>query len=45
MVDESERQKLNRIGTSFDLTDEEVDRLISNGGSILRRSPECKAFF
>jgi NTE family protein len=43
-ADENERKELNRIGTSFDLNDKEVDRLISAAGSILHRSPDFRAF-
>ena len=42
--DDAERKKLNKIGTSFSLSDAEVDLLISTAGSILRNSPEFKAF-
>jgi len=41
---DAERNYLNNIGTSFDLTDEEVDHLISAAGDILRRLPEFKDF-
>ena len=44
MKDEAEHDYLNRIGTSFHLKDEEVDRLISAGGQILRESPDFKEF-
>ena len=43
-ADKADRDYLNHIGTSFDLKDEEVDRLISAGREILRESPEFKAF-
>ena len=43
-ADEKERDLLNHIGTNFNLTDEQVDRLISAGGDILRRSTEFKKF-
>lgn len=42
--DEKEREFLNRIGTSFDLSDEEVDRLIAAARKVLRESPELKEF-
>ena len=42
--DESERTYLNDIGTSFELDDEHVDRLIAAGRKVLRESPEFKAF-
>lgn len=34
------RQFLNRIGTTFTLSSEEVDALISAGGELLRADPE-----
>ena len=34
----------NRIPTSFDLTDEEVDRLILAGRELLRTNPEFQRF-
>jgi NTE family protein len=43
-ADENQYNKLNNIGTNFNLTDEEVDLLITSAGDILRRSPEFKAF-
>jgi len=42
--DDAERDKLNEIGTSFDLNDEEVDRLIAAARKVLRQSPEFQAF-
>lgn len=42
--DEAEYEYLNNIGTNFNLTDEEVDRLISAAGKILRESPDFKKF-
>ncbi len=42
--DDAERNFLNTIGTSFDLSDEEIDRLISAAGKVLRESPELQAF-
>jgi NTE family protein len=38
--DEADREALNAIGTNFSLTDEEVDRLIGAGQSLLRASPQ-----
>lgn len=38
--DETDREALNDIGTNFSLTDEEVDRLIAAGRSVLRGSPQ-----
>jgi NTE family protein len=43
-ADEADRNYLNHIGTSFNLKDEEVDRLIAAGREILRQSMEFKAF-
>ncbi len=42
--DKAERDYLNTIGTSFDLGDEEVDRLISAARKVLRESPQFQAF-
>ena len=42
--DDAERNFLNTIGTNFDLSDEEVDRLISAARKVLRESPEFQAF-
>lgn len=44
VADETERDALNRIGTSFSLSDEEVDRLISAARKVLRESPEFQDF-
>jgi NTE family protein len=41
---EQEREYLHGIGTSFDLEDEEVDRLIGAGRDILRASPVFQGF-
>jgi NTE family protein len=38
--DEADREALNQIGTNFSLSDEEVDRLIAAGRSVLRASPQ-----
>ena len=42
--DGAEREYLNNIGTSFSLSDKEVDHLIAAGRKVLRNSPELKAF-
>ncbi len=42
--DDAERNFLNTIGTNFDLSDEQVDRLISAARKVLRESPEFHAF-
>jgi NTE family protein len=42
--DDSERDFLNSIGTNFDLSDEQVDRLIAAARKVLRESTELKAF-
>ncbi len=42
--DDAERRYLNDIGTSFDLGDEEIDRLIVAARKVLRESPELRAF-
>lgn len=44
VLDDGERNFLNSIGTNFDLTDEQVDRLIAAAGKTLRESNEFKAF-
>ena len=43
-ADGAELDYPNNIGTNFNLSDKEVDRLISAAGQILRQSPEFKAF-
>lgn len=40
----AEREGLYNIGTSFRLSNEEVDRLISTARKVLQASPEFKAF-
>ncbi len=40
----AERRFLNTIGTSFDLSDEQIDRLIAAARKVLRKSPEFHAF-
>jgi NTE family protein len=42
--DDSERDFLNGIGTNFDLSDEQVDRLIAAARKVLRESTEFQAF-
>ena len=42
--DKAEREYLHGVGTSFNLSDEEVDRLIAAGRKVLRSSAEFKAF-
>jgi len=42
--DDAERDFLNNIGTNFDLNDEQVDRLISAAGQVLRESREFHKF-
>jgi NTE family protein len=42
--DDSERDYLNSIGTNFDLSDEQVDRLIAAARKVLRDSTEFQAF-
>ena len=42
--DDAEHNFLNTIGTNFDLSGEEVDRLISAARKVLHKSPEFKAF-
>lgn len=44
VAEDAEREKLNNIGTSFRLSDAEVDLLISNARKVLRASPEFKTF-
>jgi NTE family protein len=42
--DDGEREFLNSIGTNFDLSDEQVDRLIAAARKVLRESEEFKTF-
>jgi len=42
VTDPQKRDFLNRIPTSFSLTDEQVDVLIETGGSLLRNNPEFR---
>ena len=42
--DDEERDFLNSIGTNFDLTDEQVDRLIAAARQVLRESKDFQAF-
>ena len=42
--DEAQREVLNQVGTSFDISDEQVDSLISAARQVLRESPEFQSF-
>jgi NTE family protein len=42
--DAAERNFLNDIGTNFDLSDEQVDRLIAAARQVLRESTEFQSF-
>lgn len=42
--DSAQRESLNEIGTNFDLSDEQVERLISTARQVLRDSPAFKSF-
>lgn len=42
--DDNEREFLNTIGTNFNLSDKEIDHLISAARKVLRESSELKAF-
>jgi NTE family protein len=42
--DDGERDFLNSIGTNFDLSDEQVDRLIAAARKVLRESKDFQAF-
>ncbi len=42
--DDDERDFLNRIGTNFDLSDEQVDRLIAAARKVLRESDDFQTF-
>jgi NTE family protein len=42
--DDKERDFLNSIGTNFDLTDEQVDRLIAAARQVLQESKDFQAF-
>jgi len=42
--DAEQRQALNDIGTNFDLTDDEVDLLITASEQVLRESPDFQTF-
>jgi NTE family protein len=44
VADDSERTYLNGIGTNFDLSDEQVDRLIAAAREVLRESPAFQTF-
>lgn len=42
--DAEQRQALKDIGTNFDLTDDEVDLLITASEQVLRESPDFQTF-
>ena len=42
VVDESERQRLSRISTNFDLEGGQVDALVAAGRALLRANPEFR---
>jgi NTE family protein len=42
--DDAQREKLNQVGTNFDLGDEQVDLLIAAARQVLRESPDFQAF-
>jgi len=42
--DAEQRRALNDIGTNFDLSDDEVDLLITTSGQVLRESPDFQTF-
>lgn len=42
--DAEQRQALNDIGTNFDLTDDDVDLLITASDQVLRQSPDFQTF-
>ena len=42
VVDESERQRLSRISTNFDLEGGQVDALVASGRALLRANPEFR---
>jgi NTE family protein len=42
--DDGERDFLNSIGTNFDLSDEQVDRLIAAARKVLREAKDFQAF-
>ena len=42
--DEKEREFLNKISTNYNLTDEEVDRLIAAARKVLRESKDFQGF-
>jgi hypothetical protein len=41
---DDERNRLNEIGTNFNLNDDEVDLLISSAHKVVRQSPALQAF-
>jgi NTE family protein len=42
--DDAQRKGLNEVSTSFAISDEQVDSLISAGRQVLRESPEFQSF-
>jgi NTE family protein len=44
LTDDKEREFLNKIGTNYNLTDEEVDRLIAAARKVLRESKDFQKF-
>ena len=44
LTDEKEKEFLNQIGTNYNLSDEEVDRVIAAGRKVLRESEDFKSF-
>ena len=42
--DDDERDFLSRIGTNFDLSDEQVDRLVAAARKVLRESQDFQSF-
>jgi NTE family protein len=44
LADEKEREFLNKISTNYNLTDEEVDRLIAAARKVLRESKDFQGF-
>ena len=44
LQDPDEREYFDEVETSFNLSDEEIDRLIEVGGRLLRETPEYQQF-
>jgi NTE family protein len=42
--DDAQREKLNEVGTNFDLSDDQVDLLIAAARQLVRESPEFQSF-